>query len=130
MSKENVELLRRQETAWNAGEKPNLEDFFDPDVEFLPRRSATEGGYRGLAGMEAFMKDTWQVFDKFEMRYEYKDLGKRVLVWGHIHVRTRSTGLEMDIEIGGLMDFRDGKIVRWEDFGSKGEALSAAGLSE
>ena len=64
------------------------------------------------------------------MRHEYKDLGERVLVWGHNHFRTRSTGLEMDIEIGGLMDFRDGKIVRWEDFGSKAEALAAAGLSD
>ena len=130
MSEENVELLRRLEAAWNAGEQPNLEDSFDPDVEFLPRRSATEGGYYGLSGMEAFMEDTLQVFDKYELRYEHEDLGERVLVWGHNHVRTRSTGLEMDIQIGGLMDFRDGKILRWEDFGSKEEALAAAGLSE
>jgi hypothetical protein len=38
--------------------------------------------------------------------------------------------LETDIETGGLFDFRDGKIVRWEDFGSKEKALEAAGMSE
>jgi limonene-1,2-epoxide hydrolase len=36
----------------------------------------------------------------------------------------------MDIATGGIFDFRDGKIVRWEDFGSKEQALKAAGLAE
>ena len=38
-----------------------------------------------------------------------------------------SSGL---IQTGGLFEFRDGRIVRWEDFGSKSKALEAAGLSE
>jgi ketosteroid isomerase-like protein len=130
MSKENIELLRRLEAAWNAGEQPNVQDYFDPEVEFVPLRSATEGGYRGLAGIEAFTEDTWQVFEKFELHHEYRELDERVLVWGHNHVRTRGSGLEMDIEIGGLMDFRNGKIVRWEDFGSKEKALEAAAAAE
>ena len=29
-----------------------------------------------------------------------------------------------------IIEFRDVKIVRWEDFGSKDKALEAAGLSE
>jgi hypothetical protein len=29
-----------------------------------------------------------------------------------------------------LYEFRDGKVVRWEDFGSKDKALEAAGLSD
>jgi hypothetical protein len=32
--------------------------------------------------------------------------------------------------MGGVFEFRDGKIVRWEDFGSKAEALKAVGLVE
>ena len=53
-----------------------------------------------------------------------------MLAWGSIHVRARGSGIETSIETGGLYEFRDGKIVRWEDFGSKDEALEAVGLSE
>jgi hypothetical protein len=84
---QRIELLRRWQAAFNAGEELPLEELFDPGVEFLPLRSATEGSYRGLTGIEAFFEDT---------------------------------------EIGGLMDFREGKIVRWKDFGSREKALEAA----
>jgi ketosteroid isomerase-like protein len=122
--------VREAQDAWNRGETVVRGDVWHPDVEFLPLRSATEGGYHGLSGIEAFVADTLAVFEKFEMNYEYADLGDRVLAWGDIHLRARGSGLETDIETGGLFDFRDGKIVRWEDFGSKDRALEAAGLQE
>jgi hypothetical protein len=53
-----------------------------------------------------------------------------VLASGAIHVRARGSGVETDIQTGGLFEFRDGRMVRWEDFGSKTKALEAAGLSE
>jgi len=130
MSQENVELVREAMDAWNRGETAFRADVWHPEVEFVPLRSATEGGYQGRAGIEAFIKDTLAVFEKFEPSYEYADLGDRVLAWGSIHLRTRGSGLETDIETGGLFDFRDGKIVAWEDFGSKERALEAAGLEE
>lgn len=130
MSKENVELLHSFQDAWNRGDTISLADYCHPDVEFLPLRAATEGAYRGIAGIETFIADTLEVFDKFEMRYEYADLGERVLAWGVIHVRAIGSGIETDIETGGVFEFRDGKVARWEDFGSKREALAALGLGE
>jgi len=104
--------------------------YYHADVEYLPLRSATEGKYRGIAGIERFNADTEEVFEKFELHYEFLDLGERVLAWGVIRVRARGSGIETDIATGGVFDFRDGKIVRWEDFGSKEQALKAVGLSE
>jgi limonene-1,2-epoxide hydrolase len=130
MSQENVELVRSLQDDWNRGDTTADPDRVHPDLEFLPRRAATEGAYRGLAGLERFIADTLEVFEKFELHYEYADLGERVLAWGHIHVRARGSGIETDIEIGGVFEFRDGKVVRWEDFGSKDKALEALGLSE
>jgi ketosteroid isomerase-like protein len=127
MSRANVELVRGLQGEWNRGATLDLAAAFHPDVEFLPLRSATEGGYRGLLGIEAFIEDTTEVFDKFEMNYEYADLGERVLAWGTIHVRARGSGIETDVGSGGIFEFRDGKIVRWEDFGSKERALEAVG---
>ena len=129
MSEENVELLREFQDDWNRGER-DFSDAYHPDVEFLPLRAATEGGYYGLSGIEAWIADTSEVFDKFEMNFEFTDLGERVLASGTIHVRARGSGLETDIQTGGLFEFRDGRIVRWEDFGSKSKAREAAGLSE
>jgi|ERR1700730_13495589 len=130
MSQENVELVRRMMDEWNRGEisETSIRSAYHPDVEFLPLRAATEGAYRGLAGIEKFVADTREVFDKFEMRYKLRDLGERVLAWGTIHVRARQSGIETEIATGGVFEFRDGKIVRWEDLRSKEEALKAVGL--
>jgi len=49
---------------------------------------------------------------------------------GTIHVRARGSGIETDIETGGLFEFRDGKVIRWEDFGSKDKALEAVRLRD
>jgi limonene-1,2-epoxide hydrolase len=130
MSQENIELVRSLQEDWNRGDTTVAVDKFHPDLEFLPLRAATEGAYHGLAGFQSFVADTLEVFEKFEMHYKFADLGERVLAWGYIHVRARGSGIETDIESGGVFEFRDGKVVRWEDFGSKDKALEAAGPSE
>src|SRR5215212_5126767 len=130
MSEQNVEIVRRLQHDWNAGDMIARADRFHPDVEFLPLRAATEGTFRGLSGIDAFVADTVEIFDRFEMNYELADFGERVLAWGSIHVRARASGIETDIESGGWFDFQDGKVVRWEDFGSKSAALEAAGMTE
>jgi ketosteroid isomerase-like protein len=130
MSRDNVVLVRKLQERWNRGDTTVDPDTFHPDVEFLPLRAATEGSYRGIPGIEAFIADTLEVFDKFEMHFKYADLGEQVLAWGTIHLRARGSGVETDVKSGGVFEFRDGKIVRWEDFGSKDKALEAAGVRE
>src|SRR4051794_38526327 len=131
MSQANVDLLRRMNDGLNRGEMNEMEirSFFHPDVEFLPLRAATEGAYRGIAGIERFVADTEEIFEKFEPHYEFLDLGERVLAWGTIHVRARHSGIDTNIPVGGVFEFRDSKIVLWQDFGSKEKALEAVGLS-
>jgi ketosteroid isomerase-like protein len=126
MSEQNVELARRAADRFNAGDMSVSSEIFHPDIEFLARRSSVEGPYLGLAGIETFFADTFEVFEKFEFDFEYEALGEHVLAWGTIHVRAKGSGLETDIPAGGLFNFRDGKIVRWQDFGSREAALEAA----
>jgi SnoaL-like domain len=132
MSQEHVDLLRRIGDGMNRGEMNEMDFrlFFHPDVEFLPLRAVTEGAYHGLAGMEKFVADTDDTFERFEPHYEFLDLGERVLAWGTIHVRARQSGIETDIPVGHVIDFRDGKVVRWQAFDSKEKALKAVGLEE
>jgi limonene-1,2-epoxide hydrolase len=130
VSQANVELVRRVFENRNVAEidENEIRSIFHPDVEFLPQRAGTEGAYRGIAGIETFRADTEQVFEKFEVHYELLDLGERVLAWGKVDVRARGSGIEVDVPMGGVFEFRDGKIVRWEDFGSKEKAMEALGL--
>ena len=78
MSQENVEMVRRALEEWNRGERSEarVRAFWHSDVEFLPRRSATEGPYRGIDGVERFVADTEETFEKFEQHYEVLDLGE------------------------------------------------------
>jgi len=132
MSQAHVELARRVFDEFDPGgmDETELRSVFHPDVEFLPQRAGTEGAYRGIAGIEKFAADTQEVFEKFDVHYELLDLGERVLAWGKVYVKARGSGIETDVSMGGVFEFRDGKIVRWEDFGSKGKALQAVGLEE
>ena len=53
-----------------------------------------------------------------------------MLAWGTIHVRARQSGIDTDIPVGAVSEFRDGKIVRWQAWDSKEKALKAVGLEE
>lgn len=130
MSQENCDVVRGLVDATNREDFSAALAFIDPDVEWIPARAATEGAYRGHEGFEKFVADTQETFETFEPRFELRDLGERVVAWGTIHVRGRGTGVEMDVPVGGVFDFRDGRIVRWEDFGSKQKALAAVGLGD
>ena len=132
MSQENVEIVLRLNDAVTRGHvnETEIRSLFHPDVEFLPRRSVTEGAFHRLAGVEKYLADTEAIFEKFEPHYEFLDLGARVVARGTIHVRARQSGIDTDISMGGVFEFRDGKIVRFEDFGSKEDALKAVGLQE
>jgi hypothetical protein len=57
-------------------------------------------------------------------------LGDRVLAWGTLHLRGSGGGVETDIPTGGIFEIREGRIVRWQDFGSKEEALAAVRRSD
>ena len=129
MSREHVATVLR---FIDAGVRDDLDDMLaclHPDVEMLPLRASTEGAFHGHEGWRRFHADTWSHYDRFEPDYRLADLGDgRVLGWGVIHVRGKGSGVEMEVPSAGVFEFRDERIVRWEDFGSKEAALQMAGL--
>ena len=129
MSQADVEIVAAVIDRWNSGEWL-VPDAYDPEIEWLPHRSITEGTYHGIEGMRRFAEDTREMFDVFELRCEHLlDAGERVIGWGTVHFRARQSGLESEIPFGGLATIRDGRILRFEDLGSKQAVLEAAGLS-
>ena len=133
MSEENVEVVRRSVEAFTAGDVETMLAYADPDGEL---HSAIIGGaegrvYRGHDGLRQWFADSMESFEELRTELtEFRDLGDRVVAFGHTHARGRESGLELDTETGWVFTVRKGKFVRAEGFLSRAEALEAAGLAE
>jgi ketosteroid isomerase-like protein len=104
---------------------------FDHDVEFVPRRAPIQGTYRGHDELREFLADNAENFELFHPAYEHvRDLGDRVLAIGKLRVRGKESGLEVEVPSALVLTYKDGKCVRFEDFGDQGKALEALGLTE
>jgi ketosteroid isomerase-like protein len=136
MSQENVEAVKRGVEAWNADDLDAFLADLDADVEWHPSiEPGLEGKatvYRGHDGARrAWREYRGEAWERLTIRpQEFRDLGDSVLVLGQIDLTARTTGMVFTQEIGSLMEFREGKVVRARDFLSHAEALEAAGLRE
>lgn len=124
------DVMRQAIAALNRGDIAAVLAVVADDVVLIPLRAATEGAYHGHAGVRAWFADTAETFELFRWDIgELRDLGDRVLAIGKVHIRARGSGIETDITSAGIATFREGKMVRWEDFGDAKRAAEAAGLS-
>ena len=133
MSQENVEIVRQSLEAYASGEIEEMLAYVDPGGEL---HSAINGGaeakvFRGHDGFRRWFAETRESFEELSTDLtEYRDLGDRIVAFGHIHARGRGSGLEIDSPTGWVFTVRRGKVVRAEGFLSRSETLEAAGLSE
>jgi hypothetical protein len=51
-----------------------------------------------------------------------------VLATGTLRIRGRGSGVEMEIPMAFLAEFRDGMLVHYKDYGEARLALEAAGI--
>lgn len=133
MSQENVELAYRGHDTFNRRDLDAFLAQMDPDTEFIPYEVEVQGGtpYRGHEGMRAWWEETLEVIPDFRVELQdVRDLGDEVFVRGRIHGHGAGSGASFERPLWGLMEFRNGKQVRYRTFGSETEALEAAGLSD
>jgi ketosteroid isomerase-like protein len=141
MSEENVELLRRAYERFNTIGRvdpeevdlqqvvPDLWARLAPDLELHERPETPDRRvYRGREESKAFWRKTWEIFA--EVRWEPRELidtGDVVIVVTRVVGIGRSSNVPVEMDESDLWWFRDGQIVRIEAFGTKKEALAAAG---
>jgi ketosteroid isomerase-like protein len=107
-------------------------ELLDPEVEWhdqreLPGATVHHGldeVMRHLASAEESVH--YEPADLLELR----DAGSCVVAVYRIHARGRSSGVPVDREAAHVYRFKGGRIERVEIFGSRDEALAAAGLRE
>jgi ketosteroid isomerase-like protein len=127
---EHAELFLRGMDAMNRFDDAALLEMLDEQSVFEPLRSATEGAFIGPEGMRRFLADTAETFDLFKATYtDVRDLGDgRVLAIGTLRMRGRASGVESDIATAAVVEFRDGVLVHYKDYGDRRLALEAAGV--
>lgn len=130
MSQENVEAFRRGADAISRGDVVDIPQLVHPDAVFEPLRSATEGPYVGHEGMRRFIADTEEMFEVFQISYtDIRDLGDRLVAIGSIRMRGRESGVETDVPSAAIVEYVDGLLFRYKDYGQARLALEAAGLT-
>ena len=135
MSEENVEVVRRGYEAFARGDLDGVLEIMDPDVEWAPV-IAPILGVEPVRGKDAlrrfFTEDLVQGFDDFEATpVSIEDLGaETVLVNTHYFGRGRASRVPVSLDTFSLIVVRNGKTVSFRDYGTRSEALKAAGLSE
>jgi ketosteroid isomerase-like protein len=129
---ENVELATRILNAIAPRDIDTLLELTDPDIEWQSFFAMSAGGvYHGHEGMRQYiddLHDAWEILDP--TLDDALAIGAVVLMVGHIHYRGKGSGVESDAVAGWILEFRDGKVVRFRAFSDPERVLAAIGRGE
>jgi ketosteroid isomerase-like protein len=129
---DNVEIVKRANAAFNAGEFEASLEVFAPDAELVDLANAPDQ-QSAIKGRNAIREawDLWEAaFDRLRAEVEeYSGVGDFVICASHWVGEGKGSGISIDIRQFDLYEFRDGKVVAATlGFRSKREALEATGL--
>ena len=133
MSRENVERAYRGYDAFNRRDLGTFLGLISSEVEFSTRFIELEGDpqYYGHDGVREWWEDLLAIFPDLSFGVlEVRDLGE--LMIAALRVRGRGVDSDAPFEETGWAagEWRDGKVVWWQMFGTEAEALEAAGLRD
>jgi len=131
MSRENVEVVRRNQDAWNRCDLRTWLASFrsDAEIDWSRARGPFKGVYRGPREFEAFWDVFWSTFDDVHVElYGLAEAGSEVVYSNTAHMRGRQ-GIEVTARSTFVWTVENGQITRFRMFQERAEALEAAGLS-
>ncbi len=132
MSHENVELVHRLAEAWNLSDVEAVLALFDPECEVVfPPEVPEPGPFHGHAELRQWADGflaAWE-FHNSEV-VEIVDAGDSVVAMLHLVGRGIGSGVEMEETDAHVFTIRAGRIVRWQNFNERDDALAAVGLQE
>jgi uncharacterized protein len=131
MSQENVDALRRQLEHFNrTGEI--LPEIFDSGAEWVTAREDPDPAtHRGVEAIRGYFAQWTGMFEGINLRAEEAiDAGDKVFSWMRFSGKGITSGASVEMELAYIWIFRDGKVVRVEEYFDRSEALEAANLAE
>ena len=133
MSEENVEIVKEFSQLFEAGDRDEWREYFDPDVVWDASASGMPqaGIYHGHQGVERFFRDWLATWTDYEIETrEYIDAGGAVVVVFRQAGTGRSSGVRTERDFFNVYELRGSKVVRCRLYESREQALEAAGLEE
>jgi ketosteroid isomerase-like protein len=129
MSEENVELVRRGLKSVDAF-WAMLDEYVVWDHRGQPAPDL-DGVYFGREAVIKASRHYWGTWADYRVEAEeLLDAGPSVVVIVRERGRGKSSGAPFERQNPQLWTFREGRIIRWESFQTRADALEAAGLSE
>jgi ketosteroid isomerase-like protein len=130
MSQENVEIAHQVMNALGRRDADTLVALADSEVEWHSF-FALGSVYRGHDGTRQYMRDLADAWDVGRADVDDQlSVEDAVVLVGRIHYRGRGSGVESETAVGWVLEFRDGRILRFRAFREPGPALKAVGLQE
>lgn len=128
MSQENVELYHRAVDAFNRRDLEAFVALSDPHGQFTSRLVQVEGrSYHGLDGAREWWRDLLTIIPDFSVAIlEAHDQGAFVIALVRAHGHGLDSGAPFDQTLWQASEWRRGKTVWWQMFGTEAEALEAA----
>jgi ketosteroid isomerase-like protein len=130
MSQFHLDLIRQGVAALNRRDAEGMLETLHPDVRLEPLRAVLDGTvYRGHAGLREWlddMQEDWE-YQRVELREVRALESGQALVDAVLHVRYRTSGVEVTAPGAWLCDFRDEAVSRIRFYRDTESAVAAAG---
>jgi ketosteroid isomerase-like protein len=130
VSEENIEIVTRAVTAFNATDVDAFTALTTVDFEWFPSMIPIENEtFAGADGIRRYFErlaSAWEHFRIFPDRFLPR--ADCVLVLARLEGRGRSSGATVDAPLGMAFDLRSGLISRIRGYLDHDEALKATGL--
>jgi ketosteroid isomerase-like protein len=127
---EQVQRLRAVYDEWERGNFAAGRELLAPDVKFVTFSSEGDDlTFYGPAGVAEWMRDFLQTWAGLRIQaYELLESGERVLAICHQRAKGRQSGVEVEMEVYAVWQFRNSKVVLLHWLRSREEAMKLAGL--
>ena len=133
MSQQNVELVREIYTEAAEGRLTTCLHLFHPDVEYNRVGSGVglAGTWRGVEAMVQKASEWALTFERLRVQAErFIEAGDAVVVFTRQAGKAKASGVSIDGEFADVMTLREGRVVRFDQYQDREEALEAVGLRE
>ena len=134
MSRENVEIVRRSNALFNAGDLDAAFELLHSDAEFRDLQNAPDlpEVLHGLDSLRLALRHWTDAYDDFGVEvYEYIDADPWVIADVRWHGKGKGSDLLVDVRQADTCRVKDGKIVEWIiGYRDVATALKAVGLAQ
>jgi ketosteroid isomerase-like protein len=129
VSQERVEAIRRVYERWAEGDFQSGVEPFDPDVVFVMGRDFPESGvYHGVEGVRDYTRGFLEPWTHITIAAEeITEAGDSVVARVLQRGTGEGSGAVTEFRYFQVWSFRGDKVIRWENFRERAEALAAVG---